>query len=127
MRAVLEFTSGARRGQTVALEAGHALSVGRTSRAELVCDDPMMSGVHFRVEADALGFYLYDEMSRNGTFVDGQRVGKCVLLNGNAIVAGETTFRVRVEGDNPKLASTTRVLPWVQTDIPDEEVRGING
>jgi len=128
MRAVLEFISGARRGQKLVLPAGRSVSVGRTSWSELVCDDDgRMSKVHFHLKTDEHGCYLQDHRSRNGTFVQGVRVEDCILRNGDSILAGDTRFRIEIEGGNPVTASSLHGLTWVRTDVPREEVLASSG
>lgn len=128
MRAVLEFLSGARKGHKVDLPAGRSVSVGRTSWSELVCeDDGRMSKVHFYLKTDPLGCYLQDHKSRNGSFVNGVRVDKCILRDGDTIQAGDTSFRVTIEGDDPIAASTLHQTTWVRTDVPLDEQQASKG
>jgi hypothetical protein len=61
-----------------------------------------MSGVHFAVETDERACYLRDLGSRNGTLLNGQPVKQHTLLRqGDEIRAGDTVFRVEVEGGAP--------------------------
>ena len=101
MHLVLEIRSGSLLGQRTKVEPGHALRVGRTSRADLVIlDDTHMSSVHFVVECDAKGCVLRDLNSRNKTFLNGEEVGAAALKHGDMILAGETTFLVQIVDEN---------------------------
>ena len=70
--------------------------IGRTPKAELtVPDDPHISGVHFLIYREEGQVLLKDLQSRNGTFVNGARVGSEIELHdGDVIVAGKTQFQV---------------------------------
>ena len=76
------------------------LQVGRTEWADCsLPHDGHLSSVHFRLESDAAGCYLRDLGSSNGTFVNGREVKDRVrLCDGDEILAGRTTFAVRVPG-----------------------------
>jgi pSer/pThr/pTyr-binding forkhead associated (FHA) protein len=121
MRVVLEATSGPSAGRKVLLGAGQVLQVGRTEWADFaVPHDGHMSGVHFALETDNAACYVKDLGSTNGTQLNGQPLSdRRTLRNGDEIVAGETHFRVRVEGEaleerlaaEPGVAAGPAVLP----------------
>jgi pSer/pThr/pTyr-binding forkhead associated (FHA) protein len=104
MHAVLQIQGGSQAGQTIRLEAGHSVRVGRTPLADFVVNDLHMSGVHFVVECDDEGCVLRDNGSSNGTLVNGRRVTTVLLANGDMVVAGETTFWVQIIDDHPVAA-----------------------
>jgi DNA-binding NtrC family response regulator len=62
---------------------------GRSSRCELVLDDPTVSNVHAEVQATPRGVRLVDLNSRNGTFIDEASIvevyltGKCDFYCGD--------------------------------------------
>jgi pSer/pThr/pTyr-binding forkhead associated (FHA) protein len=98
MRVRLEVVSGAPGGRVIELEPRPVIRFGRTQRAEIAFpDDAHMSAVHFTVECDAGVWRLRDSGSRNGTFLNGQRVRTARLKHGDRIVAGRTAFLVRIE------------------------------
>jgi len=100
MRVIVEVIAGPGASRRISLVAGQAVSVGRTEWADVSFPrDPLMSGTHFLLETDATGCYITDKGSRNGTFVNGQRISqKTRLRDGDRIVAGQTRFAVRIEG-----------------------------
>jgi two-component system cell cycle response regulator len=71
------------------------LVLGRDPQvAGLVLVDPAVSARHCSVEADgAGGFRVLDLGSRNGTFVNGEKVAERSLLEGDKIFVGETVLR----------------------------------
>ncbi len=76
----------------VALALPAGTRIGREYLASLGLDDPQMSREHFDVQGDD-EVAIVDRDSRNGTFVDGVRVGGRRLLGPGAVVrAGRTLF-----------------------------------
>ena len=58
--------------------------------------DARMSRVHFAVECNSTGAELEDLGSQNGTFLNGRRIGKKVVLaDGDQVIAGTTVFVLR--------------------------------
>lgn len=118
MRLVLEIQSGSSLGRSITVERGHSVRVGRTPLADfVVASDPHMSGVHFVIECDNNGCILRDPGSSNGTLVNGRRVTTTLLANGDMLIAGETTFSVRVMDDKPE---TPPVAAEPVTSTPQE-------
>jgi pSer/pThr/pTyr-binding forkhead associated (FHA) protein len=71
--------------------------VGRFNEADLVVgDDVMVSNTHFAVEHDGQTCRLRDLNSRFGTLLNRAKVAETVLRDGDQIVAGQTTFGVRL-------------------------------
>jgi len=106
MQVVLEIQSGSLVGQTIRLEPGRSVRVGRTSLADfVVAEDRHMSGVHFVIECDEKGCVLRDPGSSNGTLVNGRKVTTALLATGDMVFAGETTFSVQIIEDKPQAPS----------------------
>lgn len=78
------YGSGAR-----ALFRGNALSIGRDPRNELVLADEQVSRQHAQIRREPEGFVLYDLNSTNGTFVNGQRISRCLVRPGDEIRVGD--------------------------------------
>jgi len=65
--------------------------VGRDASNDLSLLDQEVSGRHFRLERNEDVFRLIDLKSKNGTFVNGQRITQpCVLQDGDLIKIGRT-------------------------------------
>jgi hypothetical protein len=74
---------------------------GRSPSAEgdaqpVAVPDPGMSRNHFALEAGVAAVVLKDLGSTNGTFVDGARIERHILRDGDQIRAGDTIFTVRL-------------------------------
>jgi len=81
------------------ISPGQSLRIGRTERADVVLrGDRRLSSLHFEIVCEADQAMLRDLDSRNGTFVDGQRVSETVLRQGSRILAGDTHFEVALMG-----------------------------
>jgi len=77
-------------------EAGHGQQLG-DGRIVLRVDlrDPRMSGDHAKLSRDGKSWVALDLGSRNGTFVNGTRVDRRVLQDGDLIELGRTMFVFR--------------------------------
>ncbi|MFN2505023.1 MAG: FHA domain-containing protein [Acidimicrobiales bacterium] len=83
-----------------------AVTIGRDIDSDLVVGDPMVSALHAVVRRYHGGWSVQDVGSRNGTFVNGQRVaGEHRLRSGDEIGVGNT--RLRFRADATSTAPTT--------------------
>jgi pSer/pThr/pTyr-binding forkhead associated (FHA) protein len=64
------------------------LTVGRTEGNDVRIDHPPVSSKHARLDFTENGFVLTDLESRNGTFVNGKKVGRVVLVPNDWISVG---------------------------------------
>jgi len=88
-------------GAKIVISSGELLRIGRNAPVELTGgQDRFMSGSHFVIECNENRCRIADMGSRNGTFVNGDRVKEAVLRDGDIISAGQTRFRVYIE-DSP--------------------------
>ena len=85
----LRVVQGKQQGLSIPLDASGSLLIGR-KRANLVLDDPLVSGQHCRVFARGEEFVVEDLGSTNGTLVDGRLVREEVLQPGAEIAIGNT-------------------------------------
>jgi tetratricopeptide (TPR) repeat protein len=85
-------TSGSRKGEEFPIWGG--MTIGRDEGRDIaLTDDGSVSSTHafFNVEGDAVT--IVDERSRNGVFVNGERVLSQRLTHGDSISIGKTSFR----------------------------------
>lgn len=102
MRLILEVRSGSNAGQRIVLQQGTSARVGRKSQADFSFPGNRgMSGLHFSIECTGDACRVRDLDSTNGTWVNGQRVSEGPLSEGDEITAGEATFAVHIERDEP--------------------------
>jgi ABC-type multidrug transport system ATPase subunit/pSer/pThr/pTyr-binding forkhead associated (FHA) protein/ABC-type multidrug transport system permease subunit len=77
------------RVRTLALSR-EPLTIGRHPTNHLVVDVPTVSSEHAILDYRAGTYHLVDRNSRNGTFVNGQRIDEIELKDGDLIRLGET-------------------------------------
>ena len=70
-----------------------SVTIGRGATVDVKIDDAGLSRRHFMVARHGDGYLLKDLSSRNGTWVDGERVMATYLDHGDPIIAGRTQFR----------------------------------
>lgn len=69
--------------------------VGRASSNDIHIDDKTISKLHARIRLAERSFFVEDAGSRNGTFLDGERiVDRVEVMNGDAVSFGSRAFRV---------------------------------
>jgi hypothetical protein len=94
----LEATEGPLSGESYPVLIGR-VRLGKSPSVEgsatlMTLADPYMSRSHAAIEAGTGGAVLLDLGSTNGTFVNGARVERAILQNGDQVRMGRTTLRV---------------------------------
>ena len=99
MRVILDVLHGPRKGRTFVFDGHDTFIVGRSQFVHCpIPEDTALSRDHFLIEIDPPRCELRDLESTNGTFVNECRVERARLGSGDQIVAGQSVFRVRVDG-----------------------------
>jgi FHA domain-containing protein len=89
---------------------GERLVLGRAPGSDLEIGwDPRVSGVHAHLERRGLRWVIEDDgLSRNGTFVNGERLrGQRTLRDGDVIGVGDTVMGFRDPEPEPVLATVS--------------------
>jgi eukaryotic-like serine/threonine-protein kinase len=108
MFVILKVQSGSNSGQRFRITPGQQVLVGRKSPADITCPtDRFVSSAHFSLENDAEKCWITDLNSRNGTFVNEQKVQRIALSDGDTVRAGLTIFAVRMKADDARDSSTS--------------------
>ncbi|MDA0660086.1 MAG: sigma 54-interacting transcriptional regulator [Planctomycetota bacterium] len=98
----LAVTAGARAGTNFVLDAQTStLKIGRGTDCEIILMDPVCSRVHAEVFLHEGGWWLRDAGSRNGTYVNGQKIDEVQLGVGHQIKMGSTVFGFHRSDDPP--------------------------
>jgi len=97
---------------TFRLLPGSLKTMGRAPRADFVVDAALVSRVHCRFTLNATNeLELEDLGSTNGTLLNGKRVGKAKLSDGDKLTVGRVLFVVNSQandqGGNPKTTWTS--------------------
>ena len=70
------------------ITAGNIKTVGRAARADFVVDAALVSRLHCRLAAGAGEIEAVDLESTNGTYVNGNRVARATLKDGDRLRVG---------------------------------------
>ncbi len=93
-QAYLVVRQGANAGGRIAV--GQRLLMGRSSQNDVTLQDSKVSRQHARIEQRPDGYYLVDQQSSNGSFVNGRRVSQQLLRSGDEIRLGSTVMEFRL-------------------------------
>ncbi len=113
----LNFLAGKRKGVYLPLELGRTMILGRDPNCDLVFEEPDISTHHMRVEVHEKGVRITDLDSKNGVYVNGQRVRQAFLRAGDVVRVG-ASVSFRLEG---KQAHT-----HIIRDTPDKTTRFVH-
>jgi pSer/pThr/pTyr-binding forkhead associated (FHA) protein len=91
---LLKTGDGADRPFTFRILPGNIKTVGRAARADFVLDAGMVSRIHCRLTAGAQQLEVLDLDSTNGTFVNGARVDRAVLKDGDRLGIGRVELTI---------------------------------
>jgi pSer/pThr/pTyr-binding forkhead associated (FHA) protein len=83
---------------TFRLLPGSLKTMGRAPGADFVVDAALVSRVHCRFTLNQINELVLEDLgSTNGTFVNGQKVGKEQLSDGDKLTVGRVHFVVNAE------------------------------
>jgi hypothetical protein len=113
-------------GQLVVTLDGDGLVLGRAPGSDLEIGwDPRVSGVHAHMERRGPRWMIEDDgLSRNGTFINGERLqGQRALRDGDVISVGDTVMGFR--HPEPEPVRATVVVPTLQTPTISDAQRRV--
>jgi two-component system, cell cycle response regulator len=90
-RAYAIVLTGAARGQTFPIDRG-SFVIGRDPKADLVLTDDGISREHARITVVGNDLVVEDLDSTNGTWCNGERVSRRILVDGDKVGLGATTI-----------------------------------
>jgi pSer/pThr/pTyr-binding forkhead associated (FHA) protein len=85
----------------IEFEADRTL-VGRETTCQVILEDKSVSRRHALIERRGEAWFVVDQGSANGTFVDGQQVSEAELLDGQELRLGTLPLAVEIESDVPR-------------------------
>ncbi len=88
--------SGSLTGSEFQLELGSSLLIGRGADSAVRLTEPSVSSRHALIVSDGEAFYLLDQDSANGTYLNETRIGKSELSHGDVIGMGRRGPRLQV-------------------------------
>lgn len=121
MYTYLAMTRGSRVSTNFLLDPQQENKIGRDIDCDVVLTDPLCSRVHAIVEHDEEGWWLRDQKSRNGCFINGQKVDDGRLVDGCTLRLGSTEFAFRTSKDRPSSVHTPD-MNVTQTIVRDSPI-----
>jgi pSer/pThr/pTyr-binding forkhead associated (FHA) protein len=104
----LRFISGKYQGGEFPLRPHREIIIGRSSDLDMVLVEDMVSRKHAKITTDENVVTIQDLGSTNGTFVNGEKVRKADLKDGDRILIGTSIIKiVYVEGESTSSMSET--------------------
>src|SRR6266516_801185 len=95
------------------------IPIGRATTNDVSMPDPKVSRFHARIECDDRGCTIVDLGSANGIRVNGSRVERAPLANGDVIHLGGSTVRFETyepEAVEPEAMSETTIMEIMEVD-----------
>ena len=101
----LTFTSGTREGSSIEL-AGSVFRMGRAQECAVwTPSDSMVSAQHAKVVRLPTGYVLIDLESTNGTYLNGRRIQRATLADGDVVRLGAGGPEIRIQVLSPDRAA----------------------
>jgi len=110
-RLALRFISGKYQGGEFPIEENRPIVVGRSSDLDMVLVEEMVSRKHARIELKDGKIHIEDLGSTNGTFVNGERIVKGWLKEGDRVLIGSNILKVIATTDEAGVPNTRRAPP----------------
>jgi pSer/pThr/pTyr-binding forkhead associated (FHA) protein len=103
---------------------GQSMTMGREPDNDIIVENLLVSGYHARIDPAGREYVLTDLQSKNGTFVNGERVTSTKLKDGDQILIGKHTivFALSEEEiqEDQKLTEPTMFIEVAQGDSEAE-------
>lgn len=94
---ILQTDTQDKSSMTFRIRPGGIKTVGRATRADFVIDAALVSRLHCRLEADDERLSVVDLESTNGTWVNGKRVERARLAEGDRLRVGRIELTVSLQ------------------------------
>ncbi|HEY4156893.1 MAG TPA: FHA domain-containing protein, partial [Polyangiaceae bacterium] len=89
----LRFISGKYQGGEFPLGEGQEIVIGRSSELDMVLVEEMVSRKHARIALEKSVLSIEDMGSTNGTFVNGEKVERGTLREGDRVLIGTNILK----------------------------------
>jgi pSer/pThr/pTyr-binding forkhead associated (FHA) protein len=128
----LRFISGKYQGGEFPIGEGQEIVIGRSSDLDMVLVEEMVSRKHARISLTNGVINIEDLGSTNGTFVNGEKVQKGTLAEGDRVLIGTNILKVIAniaegEAADPKAVAAGRVTAKQRMSRPSEEPPRMTG
>jgi len=108
-------------GKSFSLKDGETRIIGRSTKSDVQVRDPGISRLHCQITCDGQRCVITDMNSKNGTFVNGQRIaGETELHSADSVGIGTTVLQVEIMSEALHPRPTVRTpkpppLPAIET------------
>ncbi len=96
----LKFISGKYQGGEFPLRPNREIVIGRSSDLDMVLVEDMVSRKHAKITTTDAHVIIQDLGSTNGTFVNGEKIKKARLKEGDRILVGTSILKLIVKSDD---------------------------
>ncbi len=120
----LTMTVGSRAGVSFLLDPTDENRIGRDPECAVTLSDPLCSRFHAVVVQEHNAWCIRDTESRNGTFVNDQKVDEAVLAEGHGVRIGSTEFEFHQTDQPPTIDSHDDGL-LTETLIKNQPMGGV--
>src|ERR1051326_1516498 len=93
------------------------ISIGRLPDNNLQIDNPAVSSRHCRVFFEGYGYFVEDNNSTNGTFLNKQRITRSQLKHGDELTIGKHTVRFEESADAGAVTKKITPVPRVEKTV----------
>lgn len=93
-RFALRFISGKYQGGEFPIRMNREIIIGRSSDLDMVLVEDMVSRRHAKITSTDIDVYIQDLGSTNGTFVNGEKISRSRLSEGDRILVGTSIMKV---------------------------------
>lgn len=124
---VLRFISGKYQGGEFPIVAEKQVLVGRSSDLDMVLVEDMVSRKHARIAMSQDQIWIEDLGSTNGTFVNGEKIKRARLKEGDRVLIGTSILKL-IAGDAPRDSmDAKRELENVASQRRTSQARSMSG
>ncbi len=124
---VLRFISGKYQGGEFPVVADKQIIVGRSSELDMVLVEDMVSRKHARIAMQADQIWIEDLGSTNGTFVNGEKIKRARLKEGDRVLIGTSILKL-IAGDGSRdTTDVKREMENVAVQRRTSQARTVSG
>jgi pSer/pThr/pTyr-binding forkhead associated (FHA) protein len=123
----MRFISGKYQGGEFPLPPSSEVVVGRSSDLDMVLVEDMVSRRHAKITVNGDNVTIQDLGSTNGTFVNGERIERMTLTDGDRVLIGTSIIKLVTTEGAPAPAAAPKKLEEVAAGRRANQVRSMSG
>src|SRR5689334_21793147 len=124
---VLRFISGKYQGGEFPIVNDKPIIVGRSSDLDMVIVEDMVSRKHARIQMQQDQIWIEDLGSTNGTFVNGEKIKRARLKEGDRVLIGTSILKLIAGDANGPPPNANRGLEYVAEQRRTTQARTMSG